>query len=167
MPLFRSKSKNKDKDKKAYEFEQEDTNLPAPTLPPPPPPEALKANAASPDTPYHLQRELVFRCQLAHGSATKEIKDFANVKDMYARIAVAFEIASSEVTKFPHRVTPHIHRVFSLLLPPPSPFSFFLLPLTFPPSTPLSLLPPILLPPPPPLSPPLSPPSPSRSSFAL
>eukprot|EP00731_Ephydatia_muelleri_P018108 Em0011g148a len=97
MPLFRSKSKNKDKDKKAYEFEQEDTNLPAPTLPPPPPPEALKANAASPDTSYHLQRELVFRCQLAHGSATKEIKDFANVKDMYARIAVAFEIASSEI----------------------------------------------------------------------
>ena len=167
MPLFRSKSKNKDKDKKAYEFEQEDTNLPAPTLPPPPPPEALKANAASPDTPYHLQRELVFRCQLAHGSATKEIKDFANVKDMYARIAVAFEIASSEVTKFPHRVTPHIHRdslFFSLPLPLFLSSSFLSL-------SHLPLLSPsyhlFFYPLPSPSLRPLSPSSPSRSSFAL
>lgn len=99
MPLFRSKSKNKDKDKdkKAYEPEQEDSDLPAPTLPPPPPPEIPKASAASPDPAYHVQKELIFRCQLAHGSATKEIKDFTNVKDMYTRIADAFNISPREI----------------------------------------------------------------------
>ena len=100
MPLFGSKSKSKDKekDKKSYERDQEDNNLPAPILPPPPPPETPKANVASPDAAYHTQKELVFRCQLAHGSATKEIKDFTNVKDMYARIGSAFEISPREVS---------------------------------------------------------------------
>ena len=42
-------------------------------------------------------RELVFHAQLAHGSPTKKIMEFSNVKELYQRIGEAFGISSSEV----------------------------------------------------------------------
>lgn len=44
------------------------------------------------------QFDMVFHCQLAHGSATKQIRDFTNVKQLYESIAKAFSIATSDVS---------------------------------------------------------------------
>lgn len=41
--------------------------------------------------------ELVFHCQLAHGSPTVFVSGFSNVKELYARIAQQFEFPESEV----------------------------------------------------------------------
>ena len=44
-------------------------------------------------------RELEFKAQLAHdGSVTKKISDFANVKELYQRLAEAFNVQKSEVS---------------------------------------------------------------------
>ena len=86
MPIFSKKSDRRkaDGDKK-------------PQPPPlPPPPEAQKPRPQS-TFPIPHRHELVFHCQLAHGSSTREIKDFASVKDLYSRVAKAFEIESEEV----------------------------------------------------------------------
>jgi len=43
-------------------------------------------------------RELEFKAQLAHdGSVTKKISDFANVKELYQRLAEAFNVQKSEI----------------------------------------------------------------------
>lgn len=41
--------------------------------------------------------ELVFHCQLAHGSPTVFVSGFSNVKELYARIAQQFEFPESEI----------------------------------------------------------------------
>ena len=56
-------------------------------VPPPPPPTSMIPS----------RQELVFHTQLAHGSATKDIKDFSNVKELYAKIAVVFDIPTTDV----------------------------------------------------------------------
>ena len=72
-----------------------------PPLPPPQDnhrPTPHVSNSSS--LPLPARQELVFHCQLAHGSPTKEIKDFSNVKELYARIAEAFEIPANQVRNF-------------------------------------------------------------------
>ena len=78
------------------------TSSPPPEPLPPPPPMASQRNTELPSmsqaaaaTARH--RELVFHAQLAHGSPTKKIMEFSNVKELYQRIAEAFGISSSEV----------------------------------------------------------------------
>ncbi len=44
----------------------------------------------------------MFHCQLAHGSATIDVKDFSNVKELYGKIAEAFRISVSEVSLTGH-----------------------------------------------------------------
>ena len=87
MPLF---SKKSDRRKAA------DGDKKKPQQPLPPPPEAPKPRP-QPTFPIPHRHELVFHCQLAHGSSTREIKDFASVKDLYTRVAKAFEIEPEEV----------------------------------------------------------------------
>lgn len=41
--------------------------------------------------------DMVFHVQLAHGSPTKQVRDFTNVKQLYESIAKAFGIATSEI----------------------------------------------------------------------
>ena len=41
--------------------------------------------------------KLVFHCQLAHGSPTGIISGFTNVKELYQKIADAYDIAVSEI----------------------------------------------------------------------
>ena len=41
--------------------------------------------------------KLVFHCQQAHGSPTGIISGFSNVKELYARIADAYDMEASEV----------------------------------------------------------------------
>ncbi|XP_037070619.1 PDZ domain-containing protein GIPC3-like [Pollicipes pollicipes] len=41
--------------------------------------------------------ELVFHCQLAHGSPTGIITGFSNVKELYERIAECYDMSSSEI----------------------------------------------------------------------
>jgi propanediol dehydratase small subunit len=40
---------------------------------------------------------MVFHCQLAHGSPTKQVRDFTNVKQLYESIAKAFGIPTSDI----------------------------------------------------------------------
>lgn len=55
--------------------------------------------AGLPPPPANLRPKLVFHTQLAHGSPTGRIEGFANVKELYARIAEAFKINPPEVSK--------------------------------------------------------------------
>ncbi len=41
--------------------------------------------------------DMVFHCQLAHGSPTRQVRDFTNVKQLYESIAKAHGIKSEEV----------------------------------------------------------------------
>ncbi|XP_034263276.1 PDZ domain-containing protein GIPC1 [Pantherophis guttatus] len=50
-----------------------------------------------PPPPASLRPRLVFHTQLAHGSPTGRIEGFTNVKELYNKIAEAFNIASTEV----------------------------------------------------------------------
>lgn len=48
--------------------------------------------------PANLRPKLVFHTQLAHGSPTGRIEGFGNVKELYGKIAEAFNLSASEVT---------------------------------------------------------------------
>eukprot|EP00041_Stephanoeca_diplocostata_P001516 m.20297 g.20297 ORF g.20297 m.20297 type:complete len:295 (-) comp12098_c0_seq1:225-1109(-) len=41
--------------------------------------------------------DMVFHCQLAHGSATRQVRDFTNVKQLYESIAKAFGIKTTDI----------------------------------------------------------------------
>lgn len=61
-----------------------------------------KKKGAIPDKPMGQpapaeQFDMVFHVQLAHGSATKQVRDFTNVKQLYESIARAFSIATTEI----------------------------------------------------------------------
>jgi len=43
------------------------------------------------------QFDMVFHCQLAHGSPTRQIRDFTNVKQLYESIAKAFAIKTNDI----------------------------------------------------------------------
>ena len=90
MPLF----KRSDEKKKARR--KPSASGPATTLPPPPQEKAPQLPQSGGQKAVTRQ-DLVFHAQLAHGSPTKKIKDFSNVKEMYARIGEAFKMRSSEV----------------------------------------------------------------------
>lgn len=51
-----------------------------------------------PPPPASLRPRLVFHTQLAHGSPTGRIEGFTNVKELYNKIAEAFNISSTEVS---------------------------------------------------------------------
>ena len=42
--------------------------------------------------------DMVFNCQLAHGSPTRQIRDFTNVKQLYESIAKAFGVKTTDVS---------------------------------------------------------------------
>ena len=80
------------------------TSSATPTLPPPLQPSTEHRHwthqpppPAPPISSIPSRHELIFHTQLAHGSATKEVKDFSNVKELYAKIAVAFDIPTTDV----------------------------------------------------------------------
>ena len=54
--------------------------------------------AGLPPPPANLRPKLVFHTQLAHGSPTGRIEGFSNVKELYGKIADAFNIAPPEVS---------------------------------------------------------------------
>lgn len=53
--------------------------------------------AGLPPPPANLRPKLVFHTQLAHGSPTGRIEGFTNVKELYGKIAEAFNISPPEV----------------------------------------------------------------------
>ena len=71
------------------------TDMRPPPLPAPPDDPARHHQLLS--HPIPPRNELVFHCQLAHGSSTKDIKSFSNVKELYSRIGEAFDIDSTMV----------------------------------------------------------------------
>lgn len=50
-----------------------------------------------PPPPACLRPKLVFHTQLAHGSPTGRIEGFTNVKELYKKIAEAFNLSQPEV----------------------------------------------------------------------
>ena len=81
MPLF-------DKKRKGPKAQDEEATLP-------PPPDAQAKPTPQPPLPSH--QELVFHTQLAHGSPTRKIRDFSNVRELYQRIGEVFSIPSTDV----------------------------------------------------------------------
>ena len=81
------------------------SRLPPPAPPPAviPPPGPMPNNAAAmmrphPQSMIPSRKELLFHCQLAHGSATMQIKDFSNVKELYQKISAAFGLTQDDVS---------------------------------------------------------------------
>lgn len=68
-----------------------------PPLPAPPDDPFRRRPLAS--HPIPPRNELTFHCQLSHGSPTKDIQDFSNVKELYSRVGEAFDIDPSTVKK--------------------------------------------------------------------
>lgn len=61
------------------------------------PGKAAVNGAGLPPPPANLRPKLVFHTQLAHGSPTGRIEGFTNVKELYAKIAEAFNISPPEI----------------------------------------------------------------------
>ena len=53
---------------------------------------------AAPAAAPQEQFDMVFHVQLAHGSPTRQVRDFTNVKQLYESIAKAFGIGTSDVS---------------------------------------------------------------------
>ena len=64
-------------------------------------PEAPAAGAGVPE-----QFDMVFHVQLAHGSPTRQVRDFTNVKQLYESIAKAFGIGTTDVSDTKSRENP-------------------------------------------------------------
>ena len=96
MPIFGGQKKQPIERRRLNNMGVEGEKPATPPLPPPPglepPPRRVP-----PQSVFPSRHELVFHCQLAHGSPTREIKDFSNVKELYAKIAEVFGISPSEV----------------------------------------------------------------------
>ena len=60
-----------------------------------------KKKGALPEAPKEApateQFDMVFHVQLAHGSPTRQVRDFTNVKQLYESIAKAFGIPTTDV----------------------------------------------------------------------
>jgi hypothetical protein len=99
-------------------------NTATPPLPAPPSPAAGGPRSAPTGGRRVIppRQELIFHCQLAHGSPTKEIKDFTNVKELYARIAAAFGISPDQVCPY---LSPTHTYVLLVLLHPETSFGAF------------------------------------------
>ncbi|KAK7944870.1 hypothetical protein WMY93_000598 [Mugilogobius chulae] len=61
------------------------------------PGKAAVNGAGLPPPPAELRPKLVFHTQLAHGSPTGRIEGFTNVKELYGKIAEAFNISAPEI----------------------------------------------------------------------
>lgn len=62
------------------------------------PPAKGHQEAPSPSSPVG-RPQLVFHCQLAHGSPTGFVSGFSNVKELYQKIAEYFEMPPNEVRR--------------------------------------------------------------------
>ena len=62
--------------------------------------------AAPAAAPAEEQFDMVFHVQLAHGSPTRQVRDFTNVKQLYESIAKAFGIATTDVSDTKSRENP-------------------------------------------------------------
>lgn len=90
MPLGPWKKKNKST--KEHLVDNEEGNAGAGTFT-----KTTVNGAGLPPPPANLRPKLVFHTQLAHGSPTGRIEGFSNVKELYAKIAEAFNISPPEV----------------------------------------------------------------------
>lgn len=63
------------------------------------------SNSFNADEMAQTKPKLIFHCQQAHGSPTASITGFTNVKELYASIADAFEMDTSDVSKLNSNIT--------------------------------------------------------------
>lgn len=60
-------------------------------------------SSSKPGTPTaDLRNQLIFHCQLAHGSPTGLISGFSSVKELYQKIAECYEFPIEEVSDSNH-----------------------------------------------------------------
>lgn len=73
--------------------------LPSPTIDRTAAAAAAAASAAQQQSPQNsIKNQLVFHCQLAHGSPTGLISGFSSVRELYQKIAECYDIPVDEVT---------------------------------------------------------------------
>lgn len=86
MPLFKGKTSPRPSAEKANNGEHCDGNN-----------ATLKQNNHNSEHTQVDKRQLVFHCQLAHGSPTGLISGFSNVRELYQKIAECYEIPPEEI----------------------------------------------------------------------
>ncbi|KAM4641616.1 PDZ domain-containing protein GIPC2 isoform 1-T11 [Discoglossus pictus] len=97
MPLgLRGRKKNKPKESSKLVESEEVENRAAGTSTAKGMPSA-NGGPGLPPPPVSMRPKLVFHTQLAHGSPTGRIEGFTNVKELYSKIAEAFQITPEEI----------------------------------------------------------------------
>lgn len=104
MPFFGGGKEKKKKAPKRVETQasptpaacppSEQSRGPSPEKAGPPPQPQSESKAAI----AHPPKELCFAAQLAHGSATKKVKNFTNVRELYHRLAAQFDLTAEHVS---------------------------------------------------------------------
>lgn len=92
MPLFNKKSNKLNSSSGQLENNNTKGSM---VKPPAPTPESDPANIPKTNV---TKPQLVFHCQLAHGSPTGLITGFASVKELYSKIAECYDFAVDEVS---------------------------------------------------------------------
>lgn len=80
------------------------------------PPPTIDANILKP--------QLVFHCQLAHGSPTGLISGFGSVKELYQKIAECYDFSVDEVSHFSHVHLVNFYFSHNWILTPSQPKSY-------------------------------------------
>ncbi|XP_036410860.1 PDZ domain-containing protein GIPC2 [Megalops cyprinoides] len=92
MPLGLRKKKNKSRESSNLVENEEVGGFPGGSGA-----KSVVNGAGLPPPPPNLRPKLVFHTQLAHGSPTGRIEGFTNVKELYAKIAEAFNLSPPEI----------------------------------------------------------------------
>lgn len=97
MPLFNKKSNKLNSSSGQFENNNTKGSMVKPAAPTP---ELTRQQSDSANTPKTnvTKPQLVFHCQLAHGSPTGLITGFASVKELYSKIAECYDFGVDEVS---------------------------------------------------------------------
>lgn len=100
MPLFNKKSNKLSATTANGQQYQENNNLKSTISSPiPSAPQASSTEKKNgPSQENNIKNQLVFHCQLAHGSPTGLICGFSSVKELYQKIAECYDFSVDEVS---------------------------------------------------------------------
>lgn len=102
MPLFNKKPSKVNSNGSSlgqYENNNSKGNMKSPTSVEKQSPDLTNSEQSKPNQPSNVTKsQLVFHCQLAHGSPTGLITGFSSVRELYSKIAECYEIPVDEVS---------------------------------------------------------------------
>lgn len=100
MPLFHKKSNKLSATATTTNGHQDNNNLKSSISSPIPstPPASVNEKKNVPSQENNIKNQLVFHCQLAHGSPTGLISGFSSVKELYQKIAECYDFPIDEVS---------------------------------------------------------------------